>query len=85
MSVDNRTALVGVPINVRNLMGKSCLTPVDLEMLRHEAVGHSSKVICVALNVKAKTIDSRSQRIKAKLDAPDSRTPVHNAKLYGLF
>lgn len=67
------------------LMARSRLTPADLELLRQEAAGHSSKVIGALMNVEATTIDCRFQRINAKLDAPDRRTAVRMAKLYGLL
>lgn len=67
------------------LLARSRLTAADLELLRHEAAGHSSKVIGALLNVEAKTIDCRFQRINAKLEAPDRRTAVRIAKLYGLM
>ncbi|MBS3997408.1 MAG: autoinducer binding domain-containing protein [Hydrogenophaga sp.] len=67
------------------LLARSRLTAADLELLRHEAAGHGSKVIGALLNVEAKTIDCRFQRINAKLGAPDRRTAVRMAKLYGLI
>ncbi|WP_370870407.1 LuxR C-terminal-related transcriptional regulator [Hydrogenophaga sp.] len=53
--------------------------------MRCEAAGHSSKVIGAAMNLEAKTIDSRFQRVNAKLGAPDRRTAVRIARLYGLL
>lgn len=67
------------------LRARSRLTRADLELLRHEADGRSSKAIGVMLNLEAKTIDCRFQRLNAKLDAPDRRTAVRIAKLYGLL
>jgi DNA-binding NarL/FixJ family response regulator len=61
------------------------LTEADLHLLRCEAVGHSSKVIGAAMNLEAKTIDSRFQRVNAKLGAPDRRTAMRIARLYGLL
>lgn len=61
------------------------LTDADLNLLRHEAAGHSSKVIGAAMNLEAKTIDCRFQRVNAKLGAPDRRTAVRVARLYGLL
>lgn len=61
------------------------LTEADLNLLRHEAVGHSSKVIGSELHVEAKTIDCRFQRLNAKLGVPDRRTAVRIARLYGLL
>lgn len=67
------------------LLQRVRLTEADLDLLRHEAAGHSSKVIGAAMNLEAKTIDSRFQRVNAKLGAPDRRTAVRIARLYGLL
>lgn len=69
----------------KELLIKSQLTVADFELLRHEAAGHTSKVIGTALNIEAKTVDCRFQRLSAKLDAPDRRTAVRIARLYGLL
>lgn len=61
------------------------LTEADLLLLRHEAAGHSSKVIGAAMNLEAKTIDCRFQRLNAKLGVPDRRSAVRIARLYGLL
>lgn len=68
----------------QELLAVSGLTEADMELLRHEAAGHSSKAIGAALNLEAKTIDCRFQRVNAKLDAPDRRTAARIARLYGL-
>ena len=67
------------------LLLKSRLTAADIELLRHEEAGHSSKVIGAALNIEAKTVDCRFQRVSAKLDAPNRRMAVRIARLYGLL
>lgn len=69
----------------RDLLLRSRITDSEIELLRHEAVGHSSKVIGAALNLEATTIDCRFQRLNAKLDAPDRRTALRIARLYGLL
>jgi hypothetical protein len=69
----------------KELLHGSNLTEADLNLLRHEAAGHSSKVIGSELNLEAKTIDCRFQRLNAKLGAPDRRTAVRIARLYGLL
>jgi hypothetical protein len=69
----------------KELLAKSRLTAADIELLRHEQAGHTSKVIGAALNIEAKTVDCRFQRISAKLDAPDRRTAMRIARLYGLL
>lgn len=69
----------------REMLFRSHLTDAEIDLLRHEAAGHSSKVIGVALNVEATTIDCRFQRLNTKLDAPDRRTALRIARLYGLL
>jgi DNA-binding CsgD family transcriptional regulator len=67
------------------LLVKSRLTSAELDLLRHEAAGHTSKVIAALLDTEAKTIDCRFQRVCAKLDAPNRRMAVRIAQLYGLI
>jgi DNA-binding NarL/FixJ family response regulator len=69
----------------RELLLRAKLTDAELELLRHQAAGHSSKVIGAALHVEATTIDCRFQRLNAKLDASDRRTALRIARLYGLL
>ncbi|MDO9525709.1 MAG: autoinducer binding domain-containing protein [Gemmobacter sp.] len=69
----------------KELLLKANLTDAELELLRHEAAGHSSKVIGATLKVEPTTIDCRFQRLNAKLDAPDRRTALRIARLYGLL
>lgn len=67
------------------LLQGASLTEADLHLLRFEAAGHSSKVIGAAMNLEAKTIDCRFQRLNAKMGVPDRRTAVRIARLYGLL
>ncbi|RYE81232.1 MAG: hypothetical protein EOO80_01680 [Oxalobacteraceae bacterium] len=69
----------------RDLIERSRITPADIELLRHEVAGHTSKVIGAQMNLDAKTIDCRFQRVSAKLDTPDRRSAARKARLYGLF
>jgi DNA-binding CsgD family transcriptional regulator len=69
----------------RELLIKSRLTAADIELLRFVAAGHTSKLIGAALNIEAKTVDCRFQRVSAKLGAPDRRTATRIARLYGLL
>jgi hypothetical protein len=69
----------------QELLAKSRLTAADIELLRHEEAGHSSNVIGLELNIEAKTVDCRFQRVSAKLEAPDRRTAVRIARLYGIL
>lgn len=69
----------------RDLIDKARITAEDIALLRHEAAGHSSKVIAAAMNTEAKTIDCRFQRVSSKLGAPNRRAAVRLARLYGLL
>ncbi|HEY1129955.1 MAG TPA: autoinducer binding domain-containing protein [Roseateles sp.] len=68
-----------------NLLERSRLTPVEIDLLRHEAAGHTSKMIAAASNVKSQTVDCWFQRVNAKLNAPDRRTAMRVARLYGVI
>lgn len=68
-----------------DLLSYSGLTAPEIELLRHEAAGHTSKMIGATLKIEPKTIDCRFQRLSAKLDAPDRRTAARIARLYGLL
>lgn len=70
---------------LRDLIDKARITADDIALLRHEAAGHSSKVIAAAMNTEAKTIDCRFQRVSSKLGAPNRRAAVRLARLYGLL
>lgn len=67
------------------LIARSRITPADLELLRHEDAGHSSKVIAANMKIKPETVDCRFQRVSAKLKASDRRSATRIAKLYGLI
>lgn len=67
------------------LIAKARITEKDLVLLRHEAAHHSSKVIAVALQTEANTIDCRFQRLSYRLRAANRRDAVRIAKLYGLI
>jgi len=67
------------------LMARSRITSADLDLLRHEAAGHSSKIIGAAMKLKPETVDCRFQRVSAKLKAADRRSATRIAKLYGLI
>ena len=70
---------------LRDLIDRARITADDITLLRHEAAGHSSKVIAAAMNTEAKTIDCRFQRVSSKLGAPNRRAAVRLARLYGLL
>jgi DNA-binding CsgD family transcriptional regulator len=68
-----------------DLLKRSQLTPSEIDLLRHEAAGHTSKMIAAEANVKAATVDCWFQRVNAKLNTPDRRTAMRIARLYGLI
>lgn len=68
----------------QELLAAAGLTDADLELLRHEAAGHTSKSIGSTMNSEAKTINRHFQRVNAKLNAPDRPTATRIARHYGL-
>lgn len=68
----------------RELAARVRISSEEIDLLRHEAMGHGSKAIAIALGTQAKTIDCRFQRINAKLGAPNRKAAVRIARLYGL-
>lgn len=68
-----------------DLLERSRITPGEIELLRHEEAGHTSKRIAARLGVTPKCVDMRIQRATAKLNAPDRRTAARIARLYGLL
>lgn len=69
----------------RELLARAHISDEDLDLLRHEAQGHSSKVIAQALGTEAKTIDCRFQRLNVKLGVANRRDAVRLGVLYGLI
>jgi DNA-binding CsgD family transcriptional regulator len=67
------------------LVVRARITASDLELLRHERDGHSSKRIATALQVSTSSINSRFQRMNAKLGVPNRRTAARLATEYGLL
>lgn len=67
------------------LLVSTRISAAELDLLRHEQAGHTSKHIGAALNIEAKTVDCRFQKLCAKLNAPDRRTAARLARLYGLI
>jgi DNA-binding CsgD family transcriptional regulator len=61
------------------------LTLAELELLRHEHLGHGSKLIARALAVSPCAIDSRFQRINARLGVANRRAAVRLAVECGLL
>jgi DNA-binding CsgD family transcriptional regulator len=69
----------------RELMARSRLTPEELELLRHEQCGHGSKLIARELDLSPCAIDSRFQRINARLGVANRRAAVRLAVECGLL
>lgn len=61
------------------------ITPAELELLRHEHRGHGSKLIARELAVSPCAIDSRFQRISARLGVANRRAAVRLALECGLL
>jgi DNA-binding CsgD family transcriptional regulator len=57
----------------RELVDTAQLTPTELSLVRHQCAGHGSKHIASELNVSPASIDSRFQRLHAKLGVPNRR------------
>ena len=68
-----------------DLLEKSKITPDQIDLLRHEAEGHSSKMIAAELGITPKAVDRRFERLCVKLDAPDRQIAVRIARLYDLI
>ncbi len=68
-----------------DLLRSTRITVAELELLRYEEAGHTSKHIASTLGIKAKTVDSRFQKVITKLSVPDRRTAARIARLYGLL
>ncbi len=69
----------------RELIVKARITQADLELLRHEQQGHSSKRIAAELHVSKSSINSRFQRMNMKLGVPNRRLAARLAVECGLL
>jgi DNA-binding NarL/FixJ family response regulator len=69
----------------RNLVVKARLSSDDLVLLQHQAQGHCSKRIAAELCVSKSSIDSRFQRMNAKLGVQNRRMAVKLAIDCGLI
>lgn len=67
------------------LVRRAHLTDRDLELLRHESLGHGSKRIASALHAEPKTIDCRFHRLNVRLGVANRRDAVRLCKRYGLL
>jgi DNA-binding CsgD family transcriptional regulator len=69
----------------RELMAKARITTSELELLRRERAGQSSKQIASALGVSEMSINSKFQRMNAKLGVSSRRLAVCVASECGLL
>ncbi|MCR5864537.1 LuxR C-terminal-related transcriptional regulator [Aquincola sp. J276] len=67
------------------LVQRAHLTDRDLELLRHEQMGHGSKRIAAALQAEPKTIDCRFHRLNVRLGVANRRDAVRLCQRYGLL
>jgi DNA-binding CsgD family transcriptional regulator len=69
----------------RELVARSRITASDLELLRHQCQGHSSKRIAAELRVSRSSINSRFQRMNVKLGVANRRMAAQLATECGLI
>lgn len=69
----------------QELVARSRLSEDDLVLLRHQWQGHGSKQIAQALNASSMSVDSRWQRLNAKLGVSSRIAAAHLAAEYGLI
>ena len=67
------------------LVKKARISNDDLALLRLEKTGRTTKAIAAALGSSPSSIDSRFQRINAKLDVPNRAAAARLAAEYGLI
>jgi DNA-binding CsgD family transcriptional regulator len=67
------------------LIRRAHLTARDLDLLRHELLGHGSKRIATALHAEPKTIDCRFHRLNVRLGVANRRDAVRLCQRYGLL
>jgi DNA-binding CsgD family transcriptional regulator len=67
------------------LIVKARITPGDLELLRYQCRGHSSKRIAAELRVSRSSINSRFQRMTTRLGVPNRRMAARLAAECGLI
>jgi len=69
----------------RELIVNAGITDDDLILLRHERLGHGTKMIAIELNTTPSSIDSRFQRVNQKLGVPNRKAAATLAAEYGLI
>lgn len=69
----------------RELITNTRISMDDLQLLRYERMGYTTKQIAVELCTSASAVDSRFQRINAKLGVPNRKSAANLAAEYGLI
>lgn len=69
----------------RQLRTAARITPEDLALLRYERLGHGTKRIAEELGTTPSSVDSRFQRINAKLGVANRKAAATLAGEYGLI
>lgn len=69
----------------RELRAAARITEEELVLLRHERLGHGSKRIATELGISASCVDSRFQRLNAKLGVANRKEAAALAAEYGLI
>lgn len=69
----------------RELVVNARLMDDDLALLAHERLGHSTKLIAAVLDMSPNAINSRFQRLNAKLGVPNRKAAAQLAAEYGLI
>jgi len=73
-------------VQLRNeLMARARITEGDLELLRHQCLGHSSKRIAAELRVSRSSINSRFQRMNSRLGVANRRMAARLVAECGLI
>ena len=67
------------------LIAEAHLSDSDMTLLRHERAGHGSKEIAAALNINAISVDSRWQRLNARLGVSSRNAAARKVAEYGLI
>ena len=67
------------------LLESARLTDEDLTLLMHERLGHSTKFIATKLDMSPNAINSRFQRMNAKLGVPNRKSAAQLAAEYGVI
>jgi DNA-binding CsgD family transcriptional regulator len=69
----------------RELAQVAQLTEEDILLLRHERQGHGTKTISAVLDISPNAINSRFQRMNARLGVPNRKAAAQLAAEYGLI